>query len=103
MMSQLFPGIVPKKLQDYHRGMPTTNLSIGREPVLDFDCSGWPVDKRKELTEAVRLILGVTLVVGAGVSTTRVRYDPSMITPSALTLEVNRVADGILPGHNFSI
>lgn len=83
--------------------MPTTNLSIGLEPVLDFQCAGWPEEKREELSRAVRAIQGVTSVGGAGVSTVRVRYDPSIINPSALTLEVDRVADDILPGHNFSI
>lgn len=83
--------------------MPTTDLSIGREPVLDFDCSGWSVEKREELSQAIRAIQGVTNVGGAGVSTVRVRYDPSIINPSALTLAVNRAADDILPGYNFSI
>lgn len=83
--------------------MPTTNLSIGLEPVLDFECSGWPVEKREELSQAVRAIQGVTSVGGAGVSTVRVRYDPSITDSSALTREVDRVADDILPGHNFSI
>lgn len=83
--------------------VPTTDLSIGREPVLDFECSGWPAAKLEELSQAVRAIRGVTSVGGAGVSTMRVRYDPSIIDPSALTLAVDRVADGVLPGHNFSI
>jgi hypothetical protein len=83
--------------------MPTTNLSIGLEPVLDFECSGWPQNKLDELSQAVRTIQGVTGVNGAGVSTMRVRYAPSRINPSALTLAVNRIADEILPGHNFSI
>jgi len=83
--------------------MPTTDLSVGREPVLDFDCSGWPVEKREELSQAVKVLKGVTSVGGAGVSTMRVRYDPSTIYPSALTLAVDRVADSVLPGHNFSI
>lgn len=82
--------------------MPTTDLSIGREPVLDFECSGWPVEKRQELSQAVQAIQGVTSVGGAGISTVRVRYDPSIINPSALTLAVDRAADDILPGHNFS-
>jgi hypothetical protein len=93
----------PHKLKNDHCAMPTTNLSIGREPVLDFECSGWPQEKREELSQAVRAIQGVTSVGGAGVSTMRVRYDPSVINPSALTLSVNRVADEILPGHDFSI
>lgn len=83
--------------------MPTTDLSIGRDPVLDFSCSGWPVEKREELSQAIRVLQGVTSVGGAGVSTVRVRYDPSITTPSALTLAVNRLADEILPGYNFSI
>ena len=83
--------------------MPTTNLSIGREPVLDFDCSGWPVAKREELSQAIRAIRGVTAVGGAGVSTLRVRYDPTTIDPSALTVAVDEVADNVLPGHNFSM
>jgi len=45
----------------------------------------------------------VTSVGGAGVSTVRVRYDPSIADSSALTLELDRVADDILPVHNFSI
>jgi hypothetical protein len=87
-------------LNGYHGEMPTTDLSIGREPVLDFDCSGWPVDKREELSRAIRAIQGVSNVGGAGVSTVRVRYDPSIINPSALTLAVARAADDILPGYN---
>lgn len=83
--------------------MPTTDLSIGREPVLDFECSGWPTAKRDELFQAVRATKGVTSVGGAGVSTMRVRYDASIIDPSALTPAVDRVADRVLPGHNFSI
>lgn len=83
--------------------MPTTDLSIGREPVLDFECSGWPVDKRNELTEAIRTIAGVTSVGGAGVSTVRVRYDLSIIDLPGLTLAVDRIADDIMPGHNFSM
>jgi len=83
--------------------MPTTNLSIGLEPILDFECSGWPMEKREELSQAARAIQGVTSVGGAGVSTVRVRYDPSITDSSALTLEVDRIADDILPGHNFSI
>lgn len=83
--------------------MPTTDLSIGREPVLDFECSGWPAGKRQELFQAVRAIRGVTNVSGAGVSTMRVRYDSSITNPSALTLAVDKSADDILPGHNFSI
>ncbi|MBU8545106.1 MULTISPECIES: hypothetical protein [Roseomonadaceae] len=83
--------------------MPTTNLSIGREPVIDFDCSGWPLEKRERLTQAVRVIHGVTNVGNAGVSTMRVRYDPLVIVASALTLAVDQVADDILPGNNFSL
>ncbi len=83
--------------------MPTTDLSIGREPVLDFECSGWPAAKRGELDQAVRSIDGVTSVGGAGVSTMRVRYDQSLISSSDLTLAVDRVADNIMPGHNFSM
>ena len=83
--------------------MPTTDLSIGREPVLDFECSGWSVEKREELSQAIRAIQGVTKIGGAGVSTVRVSYDPSIIIPSTLTLAVNRAADEILPGYNFSI
>lgn len=83
--------------------MPTTNLSIGRDPVLDFDCSGWPVEAREKLSRAIRLLTGVTDVGGAGISTVRVRYDPNVIIPSALTLAVDRLADEVMPGHNFSI
>lgn len=83
--------------------MPTTNLSIGLEPVLDFECSGWPQGKREELSQAVRTIQGVSSVGGAGITTVRVRYDPSIINSSDLILAVDQVADGILPGHNFSI
>lgn len=83
--------------------MPTTDLSIGREPVLDFECSGWSTEKREELSQAIRAIQGVTSVGGAGVSTVRVRYDPSIVTSASLTLAVDRAADHILPGHNFSI
>lgn len=83
--------------------VPTAHLSIGREPVLDFECSGWPTAKREELSQAVRTIKGVASVGGAGVSTMRVRYDASIIDPSTLTLAVDRVADGVLPGNNFSI
>jgi hypothetical protein len=61
------------------------------------------MEKREELSQTVRTIHGVTGVGGAGVSTVRVRYDPSIIDPSTLTLEVDRAADDILPGHNFSI
>lgn len=83
--------------------MPTQDLSIGHEPVLDFACAGWPDEKRQELSRAVRTIEGVTNVGGAGISTIRVRYDPSTINPSDLTLAVDRIADDILPGHNFSM
>jgi len=83
-------------------GMPTTNLSIGLEPVLDFDCSGWPQGKRDELFQAVRSIEGVISVSSAGISTMRVRYAPLIINPSALTVAVNRIADETLPGHGFS-
>lgn len=98
-----FRDIVSELLTLYHRAMPTTDLSIAREPVLDFDCSGWPAEKREALFQAVRAIRGVTNVGGAGISTMRVRYDFSIINPLALTLAVDRVADDILPGHNFSI
>lgn len=83
--------------------MPTTNLSIKPEPVLDFECAGWPPEKRQELFQAVQAIQGVTSVGGAGHSTMRVRYDPSSVDTSALTLAVDQIADHILPGHNFSI
>lgn len=83
--------------------MPTTDLSIGHEPVLDFDCSGWPVAKREKLSQAVSLIKGVTSVGGAGISMLRDRYDLAIIDPAAPTLAVDRVADGVLPGHNFWI
>jgi len=83
--------------------MPTTNLSIAPDPVLDFECSGWPPEKREELLRGVRAIQGVVSVGSAGISTMRVRYDPSSINPSALILAVDRVADVVLPGHNFSI
>lgn len=83
--------------------MPTTNLSIAPEPVLDFECAGWTPEKRQELFQAVQVIQGVTSVGGAGHSTMRVRYDPSITNPSALTLAVDRIADDVLPGHNFSI
>lgn len=83
--------------------MPTTNLSIAPEPVLDFECSGWPQEKRQQLFQVVQLIPGVTSVAGAGHSTMRVRYDPLSINPSALTLAVDQVADDVLPGNNFSI
>ncbi len=83
--------------------MPTTNLSVGHEPVLDFECSGWPLAKRDDLFKAVKGIRGVIHVGGAGISTMRIRYDVSMTNPSDLTLAVNRAADVILPGHNFSI
>jgi len=82
--------------------MPTTNLSIKPEPVLDFACEGWPSEKRDELFQAVQAIQGVTSVGGAGHSTMRVRYDSSKTDPAALTLAVDQVADNILPGHNFS-
>lgn len=83
--------------------MPTTDLSIKPEPVLDFECAGWPPEKRDELFQTVQAIQGVTSVEGAGHSTMRVRYDPSGINPSALTLAVDQVADEILPGYNFSV
>lgn len=83
--------------------MPTTDLSIGREPVIDFDCSGWAVEKREELSQAIRAIRGVTNVGGAGISTVRVRYDSTTIDASSLTVAVNKVADSVLPGHNFSM
>jgi hypothetical protein len=82
--------------------MPTTNLSISLEPVLDFECAGWPQEKRNELFEAVKAIQWVTSVGGAGRSTMRVRYDSSNTNLSDLTLAVDQVADRILPGHNFS-
>ena len=82
--------------------MPTTNLSIASEPVLDFECAGWPTENRAELFEAAKKILGVTSVAGAGHSTMRVRFDSSITDPSTLTLAVDEVADTILPGHNFS-
>jgi hypothetical protein len=83
--------------------MPTTDLSIGPDPFLDFQCAGWPAEKRLELSQAVRAIPGVASVGGAGISTVRVEYNPSIINPSQLVHEVARVADEILPGHNFSI
>lgn len=82
--------------------MPTTNLSIKPEPVLDFECAGWPEEKRQELFQAVRLIQGVARVDGAGHSTMRVRYDISSIDPSALMLAVDQIADNMMPGYNFS-
>jgi hypothetical protein len=83
--------------------MPTTNLSIALDPVIDFECAGWPLEKREELFRAVQAIQGVARVGGAGISTMRVTYDPSNINPSALTLAVDQAADEVLPGHNFSI
>lgn len=83
--------------------MPTTDLSIGREPVVDFECSGWALEKREELSRSIRAIRGVTAVGGAGVSTVRVRYDSTTIDVSALTIAVNKIADSVLPGHNFSM
>lgn len=82
--------------------MPKTNLSIAPEPVLDFECAGWPPEKRQELFQAVEVLQGVTSVGGAGHSTMRVRYDPASVDTPALTLAVDHVADKILPGHNFS-
>ena len=82
--------------------MPTTNLSIKLEPVLDFACQGWPQDKRDELFHAAQEIEGVTSVDSAGHSTMRIRYDSSNTDPAALTLAVDQLADTILPGHNFA-
>ncbi|MFC5549522.1 hypothetical protein [Massilia aerilata] len=87
---------------NYFQTMPTTNLTIAAEPVLDFECAGWPIEKRQDLFQAVQGIQGVTGVGGAGHSTMRVRYDPSSTSISALTLAVDQAADTILPGHNFS-
>lgn len=83
--------------------MPTTNLSIGSEPVVDFACSGWPLERRNELFRATTKIGGVTDVTGAGVSTMRVRYDPAIVTYSDLLVAVDRIADDLLPGHRFSL
>lgn len=82
--------------------MPTTDLSIGRDPVVDFSCSGWPEAKRDELKNVVGSIPGVTRVSGAGISTIRIGYDDTSISTDNLILAVNRLADGILPGHNFT-
>ncbi|MEZ2354656.1 ATP-dependent endonuclease [Caballeronia sp. RCC_10] len=79
--------------------MTTINLSIGHDPVLDFQCAGWTEQKREELSQAVREIRGVTSVKGAGVSTVRVQYDPSITDHSVLTLAVNQLADAMLPGQ----
>jgi hypothetical protein len=82
--------------------MSKTNLSIGENPVVDFDCSGWPQQKREELSQAVHDFAGVTSVTSAGISTVRVYYNPSAIQPEALIVAVDLKADEILPGYNFS-
>ncbi|UPL19895.1 ATP-dependent nuclease [Alcaligenes faecalis] len=80
--------------------MTTTNLSIGSEAVIDFDCSGWAEEKRKTFFTIVREIQGVTNVNGAGISTMRVRFNPSIIDHSALKQVVNQAADDILSQHH---
>ena len=82
--------------------MPTTDLSIGHDPVVDFNCSGWTQHKRAELSQGIAKLTGVTNVVGAGISTVRVYYDPAAVEPTSLMAAVNELADAILPGHDFS-
>jgi hypothetical protein len=50
--------------------MSTTNFSIGEEPFIDFTTSGWPRDKREELSAALRGIAGVTSLNYAGAGDT---------------------------------
>lgn len=55
-----------------------------------------------ELQNAIGGIPGVTRVNGAGISTIRVNYDEAAISPDNFILAVDRLADSIIPGHNFS-
>ena len=86
----------------YHRLMSTTNFSIAEEPFLDFTTSGWPQDKRAELSKALSGLAGVQSVGYAGAGdTTRVRFDPAISSPQALIDAATALANEILPGHNF--
>lgn len=82
--------------------MSTTNFAIAEEPFLDFTTSGWPHDKRQELTVALSGLAGVTSVGYAGAGdTTRVRYDPALTNRQTLMDQATPLANAILPGHNF--
>ena len=83
--------------------MSTTNFSIGEEPFIDFTTSGWPQDKREELSTALRGLLGVTSLSYAGAGdTTRLRYNPDVTSRQALMDAATPLADQILPGYSFS-
>lgn len=82
--------------------MSTTNFSIAEEPFIDFTTSGWPQDKREELSTALKGLVGVTsLNYAGGGDTTRLRYDPAITSRQALMDAATPLADQILPGYSF--
>jgi hypothetical protein len=82
--------------------MSTTDFSIADEPFVDFKTSGWPQDKREQLTDAFSGMPGVTSVgYAGGGDTTRVRFDPTRTTREAIIDAAGPKANEILPGHNF--
>jgi hypothetical protein len=82
--------------------MNMTDFSIADEPIHDFKTSGWPQDKREELSAALRGLVGVQNVgYAGGGDTTRVRFDLTITHRHVLIEEATRLANEILPGRNF--
>lgn len=82
--------------------MSTTDFSIAVEPFVDFKTSGWPQDKREELSHALQQLEGVLFIQYAGGGdTTRVRYNPEATTREALIEQASPLANEILPGYDF--
>ena len=82
--------------------MSSTDFSIAEEPFVDFKTSGWPQDKREELTQALAGLPGVTSVGYAGGGDhTRVRFNPTATSRESIVSAAAPLANSILPGHHF--
>lgn len=78
----------------------TLNFSIGKNPVLDCDCSGWPEASRQQFQKEARELGRVTRTGGAGISTVRIYHDADADL-DALRTALTDLANTILPGNDF--
>lgn len=78
----------------------TLDFSIGENPVLDCDCSGWPEASRQQFQQEAQALDGVTRTGGAGISTVRIYHDADADL-DALRTALTDLANTILAGHDF--
>lgn len=77
------------------------NFSIGENPVLDCDLSGWPEVERRKFQSDAAQIEGVVRSGGAGISTVRI-WHSSEVDRNVLSTKLTELANGTLPGYQFS-